>query len=292
MTRLFLMAACAVCVTLGAFTPHLGAQSTTTTPEKSFEVATVKPNKTGDGRVMLGMQPGGRFTATNVPFRMLMRQAFDVQEFQIVGGPDWMRSDRFDVVAKAPEGEAFTADSMRPMLRSLLIERFKLAYRNETREMPIYALIKAREDGKLGANLKPAATDCSAVTRGRRGGGPPPAPPQPGEKIECGFMIGPGRMNVGGMPMSNLAQALSPMVGRIVVDKTELTGTFDYELMYAPEALGGNPPPLINSGPVPIDPNAPTLFTALQEQLGLKLDPQRGPVQVIVVDHVEQPVAD
>ena len=105
-------------------------------------------------------------------------------------------------------------------------------------------------------------------------------------------MIGPGRMNVGGMPMSSLAQALSPMVGRIVLDKTELTGTFDYELMFAPEALGGNPPPLINGGPVPIDPNAPTLFTALQEQLGLKLDSQRGAVQVIVIDHVEQLTAD
>jgi uncharacterized protein (TIGR03435 family) len=261
----------------------------------AFEVASVKPNKTGDGRVMLGMQPGGRFTATNVPLRLLLRQAFNVQDFQIVGGPDWISSDRFDVIAKAPEGSEFSADTMRPMLRSLLVERFRLAFHNETRDMPVYALMKARPDGKLGPGLTPAAVDCAAAGRGRRGGGPP-APPQPGQKLECGFMIGPGRMNVGGMPMTNLAQALSPMVGRIVLDKTELTGSYDYELTYTPEGIAsgfpGGGPPLLNGAPPPIDPNAPTIFTALQEQLGLKLDSQRGPVEVVVIDRLEPPIAD
>ncbi len=117
------------------FDPSLRAQ---TPPNTAFEVASVKPNKSGDGRVMLGMQPGGRFNATNVPLRLLLRQAFNVQDFQIVGGPDWLGSDRFDVVAKAPDGVEFTADAMRPMLRSLLVERFKLAFHNETRDMPVY----------------------------------------------------------------------------------------------------------------------------------------------------------
>ena len=257
----------------------------------AFEVASVKPNKTGDGRVMVGMQPGGRFNATNVPLRLLLRQAFNVQDFQIVGGPDWIASDRFDVVAKAPDGVPFSADVMRPMLRSLLTERFKLAFHNETRDMPIYALLKARPDGKLGTGLTPATVDCAAA--GRRGGGPPPAPPQPGQKLECGMMIGPGRLNAGGMPMSNLATALAPQVGRIVIDKTELTGNYDFELTYAPEALGGGgAPPLVNGNPIPVDPNAPNLFTALQEQLGLRLDSQRGPVDVVVIDRLEQPVAD
>jgi uncharacterized protein (TIGR03435 family) len=257
----------------------------------AFEVASVKPNKTGDGRVMLGMQPGGRFNASNVPLRLLLRQAFNVQDFQIVGGPDWIASDRFDVVAKAPDGVEFTADTMRPMLRALLTERFKLAFHNETRDMAVYALMKARPDGKLGAGLTPAAVDCAG--RGRRGGGPPPPPPQPGQKMECGLMIGPGRLNAGGMPMSNLATALAPQVGRIVLDKTELTGNYDFELTYAPEAIGGvGAPALINGGAVPVDPNAPNLFTALQEQLGLKLDSQRGPVEVVVIDRLEQPVAD
>jgi uncharacterized protein (TIGR03435 family) len=295
MTRLILTAACAAFVSL-MFLPlaHLNAQSTSS-DDKAFEVATVRPNKGGDGRVMLGVQPGGRFTATNVPVRMLIRQAFNVQEFQIVGGPDWMGSDRFDVVAKAADGVEFTADVMRPMLRSLLADRFKLTVRNETRDMPIYALVKAREDGKLGPNLKPAAVDCAAVMRGRRGT-PPPATPQPDQRMECGFMMGPGRMNVGGMPMTNLAQALSPQVGRIVLDKTDLPGNYDFELVYSLEGLGsifpGGGPPLINGAPPAIDPNTPTIFTALQEQLGLKLDSQRGAVDVVVIDRIEQPTAD
>src|SRR4030095_3452432 len=122
------------------------------------------------------------------------------------------------------------------MLRSLLVERFKLASHKETREMPIYALMKARADGKLGPGITTAAVDCASVMRGRRGG-PPPAPPQPGQKLECGLMIGPGRRNAGGTAMSNLAQSLSPLVGRVVLDKTELTGSYDFELAYSPEGL-------------------------------------------------------
>jgi uncharacterized protein (TIGR03435 family) len=288
MTRLILMVA--ACGTLASplllldWSLHAQAPAAT-----AFEVASVKPNKAGDGRVMIGLQPGGRFNATNVPLRLLLRQAFNVQEFQLVGAPDWAGSDRFDVVAKAPDGD-FNADVMRPMLRSLLAERFHLAVHNETRDMPVYALVKARADGRLGPNMMPAAVDCAAM-RGRRGGGPPPAPPQPGQKMECGFMIGPGRMNAGGMGTTNLAQSLSPLVGRIVLDKTDLTGSYDFELTYSPEGLAGLPP-LLNGGPPPVDPNAPTIFTALQEQLGLKLDSQRGAVDVVVIDRVEQPVAD
>jgi uncharacterized protein (TIGR03435 family) len=290
MRRLILMAIASATFVTPAFLvgPSLRAQA----PANAFEVTSVRPNKTGDGRVMVGMQPGGRFTATNVALRLLLRQAFNVQDFQIVGGPDWIVSDRFDVIAKAPDGAEFTADTMRPMLRSLLAERFKLMFHNETRDMPIYALMKARTDGKLGTGLTPAAIDCAAAARGRRGA-PPPAPPQPGQKMECGMMIGPGRLNAGGMPLSNLATALAPQVGRIVLDKTELTGNYDFELTYAPEAIGSvGGPALLNGGPVAVDPNAPNLFTALQEQLGLKLDSQRGPVDVVVIDRIEQPAAD
>ena len=107
------------------------------------------------------------------------------------------------------------------------------------------------------------------------------------------MMIGPGRLNAGGMPMSNLATTLAPQVGRIVLDKTDLTGTYDFELTYAPDTIGrAGGPPLINGAPVPADPNAPNIFTALQEQLGLKLDSQRGSVDVVVIDRVEQPTAD
>jgi uncharacterized protein (TIGR03435 family) len=239
---------------------------------------------------MLGVQPGGRFTATNVPLKMLLRQAYNVQDFQVVGGPDWLGSDRFDVVAKAPE-EGLNFESMRPMLRSLLADRFKLKVHDETRQMPIYALVKARSDGALGPALKPSSIDCAAFVGGRRGGGPPPAPPQPGQQVDCGFIIGIGKMSVGGMPIEQLARALSPMVGRIVLDKTGLTGNYSYEFTYSPEQIVGLPP-LLNGEAVTVDPNTPSIFTALQEQFGLKLDSGRGAVEVLVIDSAEQPTAD
>ena len=289
MTRLILTSAAIAAFAIPAFLTGSPLKAQAPPADLTFDVASVKPNKSGDGRVLLGIQPGGRFTATNVPARMLLRQAYNVQDFQIVGAPDWMGSDRFDVIAKAPGGD-YNGEQMRPMLRALLAERFKLTAHNETREMPVYVLMKARSDGKLGAKLTPAAVDCAAA-RGRRGGGPPPAPPQPGQRIECGFMIGLGRMSAGGMPILELARTLSQQVGRVVLDKTELTGNYDFELTYAPQQLAG-PAPLLNGAPPPVDPDAPSLFTALQEQLGLKLDTQRGPVEVLVIDRVEQPTAD
>jgi len=290
MNRLMVILASCTAVGLVAAGPVLEAQ-TPQADTAAFEVASVKPNKTGDGRIGIGISPGGRFTATNVATRILVRQAYNVQDFQIVGAPDWVGSDRFDVVAKAPEGDV-TGDQMRPMLRALLEERFKLTAHMETRDMPIYALVKARADGKLGPALAPAATDCTAA-RGRRGGGPPPAPFQPGQKLDCGMMIGIGRINAGGMPMSELARTLSSQVGRVVLDKTGLSGGYDFEMNYAPEQLGGGGPPLqLNGAPPPVDPNAPNLFTAIQEQLGLKLESTRGQVEVLVIDRIEQPTTD
>jgi uncharacterized protein (TIGR03435 family) len=275
-------------------TPHLAAQSTAPAQASSetsdFEAASVKPNTSGDSPIQVGVQPGGRFSASNVPLRMLIRLAYNLQDYQIVGGPDWLASDHFDVAAKAPEGE-FTFATMRPILRSLLEERFTLVIHNETRQMPIYALVKARGDGSTGPSLSASTVDCAEIDlqRGRRGGGPPPVPIQAGQPIDCGFIIGPGRMSVGGMPISNLAMALSPMVGRIVMDRTGLAGTYSYELTYSPEQLGGRPPQPLNAAPPAIDPNMPSIFTALQEQLGLKLESDRGPVEVLVIDSVAQP---
>jgi len=260
----------------------------------TFEVASVKPNKSGDGRVMMALPPTGRITATNIPARLLLQQAFQVQPFQIIGAPNWTTSDRFDIVAKAPDGTA--PELYRPMIRNLLVDRFKLKAHMETREMPTYALVVARADGKLGPNLAPAKVDCEALARGRRGGGPPPAPPQPGQPIECGFMVGIGAMNAGGMAMADLARSLSQFVNRFVIDKTGLNGRYDFQLSYTPEGRGlpGLPPgaPPVGAEPAAADPNGASLFTALQEQLGLKLDSQKGPVDVLVIDSIEQPTED
>jgi uncharacterized protein (TIGR03435 family) len=232
---------------------------------------------------------------------LLITFAYQIQPFQLQGSPSWLSSDRFDIVAKAdgeiplgPQGTPGTPSRLQLMVRSLLADRFHLVTHPETREMPIYALVLARSDGKLGANLKPAKTDCAAA-RGRRAGGPPPAPPQPGQPIDCGFMIGFGSMSVGGMPIVELARTLSQQLGRVVLDKTGLTGAYDFTMTYAPEGRGGPPglgPPPGAPEPPPVDPNAPTLTTALQEQLGLKLDSQRGPVEMLVIDRVEPPTED
>src|SRR6266705_3108674 len=175
--------------------PQLGAQGPQgATPAPAFEVASIKPNTSGDGRIMLGNQPG-RFTATNVTLRLLIRNAYQLQDFQISGGPGWLASDHFDIVAKIeagvqdamPIGPPVPGQGPTPlqlMLRSLLTERFKLAVHSETKEQPIYALVLARSDGRLGPDLKKSETDCAALMAAMRGRGPgrgipPPGPPQP-----------------------------------------------------------------------------------------------------------------
>lgn len=270
-----------------------------------FEVASVKPNKSGDGRVMIGVQPGGRFTATNVPLRLLIRNAYQLQDFQIIGAPDWLSSDRFDIAAKAENddaGDPFRAEKQgepsrgQLMLRALLAERFKLVAHNENREMPIFALVLARGDGKLGPQLQKSTTDCEAIMaagRGRgRGAQPPPGPAQLGDRVPCGIRIAPGNMAVGGSTLTQFANSLGMFVGRVVVDRTGLSGAYDFNLTWTPDQMANRPPgapePLVNG--VPVDPNGPSIFTAVQEQLGLKLDSQKGPIAVLVIDRVEHPI--
>ena len=271
----------------------------------AFEVASIKPNNSGDGRVMLQNQPG-RFAATNVTLKMLIRNAYQLQEFQITGGPSWIGSDHFDIIAKI---EATDADSQAPppqpgaipgqdptrlqlMLRTLLADRFKLQVHEETKDQPIYALVLARSDGRLGPSLKKSDVDCAALMAASRGRGMPP-PPAPGAPMPCGIRMGFGTMAVGGATLANLATSLSMMVGRVVTDKTGLSGAYDMNLTWTPDQMPARPPgapdgpPRVNG--VEIDPNGPSIFTAVQEQLGLKLDAQRGPVNVLVIDRAEKP---
>jgi uncharacterized protein (TIGR03435 family) len=266
---------------------------------QTFEVASVKPNTSGDLRVMFGMRPGGRFTATNVPLRELIRMAYGLQNFQIQGGPDWLGSERFDVVAKAegdlpPMAPGGPPNPLLLMVQSLLQERFKLTVHRETKEMPIYALVIARSDKRLGPQLRPSETDCAALmaARGAAGGPPPPPPIKPGERPQCGMFMGMARIAAGGVPTLQLAMSLSQRVGRIVVDRTGLAGMYDFEVDFTPDQLPQGPPPPGAPPLPPIDPNGPSLFTALQEQLGLKLDSDRGPVEVLIIDSVERPTPD
>ena len=266
-------------------------------PRPAFEVASVRPNTSGDGMIRLGIQPGGRFTATNVPLRVLIRNAYQVQDFQIVDAPDWIRSERFDIVAKAeadvPPGPiGGPPGPMQLMLQSLLAERFKLVLHTEQRELPIYALVLARSDGRLGSQLRASTVDCVEVIKAARGRGAPPPPLTPGERPMCGMRIGPGQLGGGGIPLDAFSGLLSQFVQRVVVDRTGLAGSFDIDLSWTPDQLPqGGPPPGAPPLP-PIDPNGPSIFTAVQEQLGLKLESTRGQVDVLVIDSVARPTPD
>jgi bla regulator protein BlaR1 len=263
----------------------------------TFEVASVKPNHSGDGRVMFQNQPGGRYTATNVTLRLLIRQAYQLQDFQIIGGPSWLNDDHYDIVAKADpaqqdaRGGLQRGDGPTPiqlMIRALLAERFNLVVHNEKRDLPIYGLILARSDGRLGPDLKKSETDCAALLAAARGrGGALPPPPGPGQPMPCGVRIGPGNLVMGGSSLSQLASSLSMFVGRVVLDRTGLTGPFDINLTWTPDQMPQRPPGAPD--PPPLDPSGPSIFTAVQEQLGLKLDSQRGPVDVLVIDRAEHP---
>ena len=303
--RILVVFVCAGAAFIASSDGGLRAQAPAPPGDKpKFEVASVRPNTSNDGKVMLGVQPGGRFTAVNVPAWDLIRQAYSLQRSQIVGGPDWLETARFDVTAKAEGdiprmGPGGPAGPLNFMLQDLLEDRFKLAAHRETREMPIYALVLARADKKLGEGLHASTVDCEAFRgRGRGGPGGPGGPdgrgrglPAPGERPTCGMMIGPGQVTAGGMPIANLALMLSQMTQRIVEDRTGLTGNFDIDLTFTPERMPqGAPPPGVQLPP--IDPNGPSVFTAVQEQLGLKLESTRGPVEVLVIDHVERPTPD
>src|ERR1051326_3414072 len=296
MSKSILMAA----LTAAALALPSAQQERSSDKPPQFEVASIKPNKSGDGRVMIGMQPGGRFTATNVPLRMLIRNAYQLQDSQLVGGPDWITNERYDISAKAEDGVVSGPQPpmgqpgpIQLMLRALLAERFKLVVHNEDREMPIFALVLNRPDGKLGPQLTKSDVDCAAMMgRGRGNGRGPIPPPEPGQPMPCGIRIGFGNMAVGSAPMSQVAASLSQFAGRIVVDKTGLTGAYDMNLTWTPDNMPQRPPgapePLVNG--VPIDPNGPSLFTAVQEQLGLKLESQKAPIKVLVIDRAERPV--
>jgi uncharacterized protein (TIGR03435 family) len=217
-------------------------------------------------------------------------------EGQIIGGPGWLDTDRFDIAAKMMP--MTTAEDMLAMVRALLADRFKLQTHSETRELSVYALVPARSDGRLGNEMRPAGVDCDALREAQRHGtAPAPARREPGKPLPpCTTTIGFGsfaRIESGGMTIAQLVSALSQLTGRPVLDRTGLSGYFALKLEFAADAgVGsplGSPPP----GPLPAASiDTPSLFAAIQEQLGLKLDARREPIEVLVIDGVEQPTPD
>jgi uncharacterized protein (TIGR03435 family) len=315
---------CVVCLALtwGVTRASLQSQSPPAAPAASFEVASVKPsdpNASNSPMSFPSMRPQGQdgMVISNMPLRLLVRFVYAVQDFQIIGGPSWQMSSKFDITAKAAEGTAKGTPDMMPMLKSLLADRFKLRTHTESREMPIYALVVARSDGKLGQDIKPSTSDCSNAAADARkraeelakgGAAAFMAMLAKGEKIPCTMMpaINPSNPAAGfglradGQPMTSLTQLLTQATGRVVLDKTGLTGLYDWELRFDPTVFMALLPQLgINipgagAGATANSPfaDSPSLLTALQEQLGLKLDSQRGPVEVLVIDSAEMPQPD
>jgi bla regulator protein blaR1 len=232
---------------------------------QSFDVASIKPDSpggvsTGDFRLL----PGGRLSAEKVVLRFFIQNAYGLKPFQLSGGPDWISSQGYDIEAKA-EGNPSNAQ-MQKMMQTLLEDRFKLKYHRETKEMPVYTLAVAKgglklpdpKDGSDRATIRISRMTGVLLT---------------GEKLT----------------IAELTRVLSNLLKRTVIDKTGFTGTFAAHLSFAlDDTLAGLP----HFPDAPDDPSIPSVFVAIEEQLGLKLESTKGPVEILVIDHIERPTAN
>jgi bla regulator protein blaR1 len=230
---------------------------------QSFETASIKPSKAAGEGMHMQSNAGGLYTAENITLKNLIMQAYDVREHQLAGLPDWIGSQRYDITAR-PESYAETRKvdntQMKTMLQAMLAERCRLAVHRETKEGPVYSLVVA----KGGPKLQDAGPDKKGV----------------------GMSAGRGMLQGHENTTAMIARALSDRVARTIVDNTGLTGNYNFTLKWMPDAdkapgLGLPEPSATADGP--------SLFTAIQEQLGLKLEPAKGPVEILVIDHVEKP---
>jgi bla regulator protein blaR1 len=275
---------------LGA--PRLRAQAPARSADApTFQTTSIEPNGSGDTRMTLMPQPGGRLTATNVTVAALIRFAYDLPDFQVSGGPNWLTSDRFDILANA-KGDPPVAQQ-RLMLRRVLEERFKLVAHTEMRVLPIYALVLARSDGEVGPRIRRSDAECARIAQPTSDSGvglsPLDGPP-------CGFFgfapgtdfpSGRGGLAFRGLTMPTLAKRLVPMVRRNVIDQTGLAGQFDAEFDFIAELPLPPPPPGL---PNPFSGTQFTsVFTVFPEQLGLRLDARQGSVEVLVIDRADKP---
>jgi len=282
---------------------HVLTAQTPLSPE--FEAASIKQTTSVNARRNLAVTPGGRFAATFTTLRELVTLAYTLpsgrvrHDSQISGGPSWINSDHFDVVAKAAgmpagfnsnvaagaavEDEVDAIEQVRLMLRTLLADRFKLTVHTKIMNRPVYALVVARPDGRIGPQLHKIDIDCAALRdRVQRS-----APPEP-DKAGCGGfkLLGPGRLTGHAVTMSLLAVSLPRSVGRIVLDRTNLIGVFDLDLEWTPEQASSS------GASVALPTDGVSIFTAVQEQLGLKLESTQSPVDVLVIDRVQKPTLD
>lgn len=262
--------------------------------DKRFEVASIKPNKSGSGGMALMMEPG-RFTATNIPIRLIIKFAYNLQsDAQLTGGPGWINSEKYDIEGKESDsfvesmkGHSFeeAAQHTRLMVQSMLVDRFNLKLKREMKKLPVYALIVASHGPKLAETRRTPL-------------------PRVGGKFTASHefrgiqFVGLGHIKGSAATTGLLADELTKQLGRLVVDDTGLKGHYDFVLKWTPEenqklllmrATGGNP---TIDKIAPAEPSSPSIFTAVQEQLGLKLKAERAPVDVLVIEHIDRPSAN
>lgn len=256
----------------------------------SFEVASIKGNSTSRPRV--ADDPGGRFVATGVPLQVIMGFAYRGTAVEFAAKPGWADSDLWDIEAKAPEGavpprtgppDMSKPDTIGLMVQSLLEDRFQMKMHRETRAVPMYEVRVA----KGGLKIK-LSEDQTAPAR-------PDGPPRGGGAPRGGMRMARGDFEGSAVSMANIVLTLGQLAGRPAIDKTGVTGLYDFRLQWTPDGFSG-PLPFEPRGaatpPPPADPSSPSLITAIQEQLGLRLELTKGLVEVLVVDSLQKPSAN
>ena len=267
-------------------------------PQAAFEVTSVRLNTSGETRASMQFTPAGDFTAVNQPVRVLLNIGYQIPLFRVEGMPDWFTTERYDVTAKAPAGLSMQpfAEVRGQLLRSLLELRFGLKARVVTKEVEAMILTVARADGRLGPRFRVSQVDCEVAIAAARGRGATPVPGAPREPVCALGGASGGRPDQGyaaticgrAVTMAQIAQGLSGVYQRPVVDRTGLQERFDFELLFTPDTPGG--PGIAfgaNCGTPPGD--RPSLSTAIQEQLGLRIRADSAPAEVLVIDGAQRP---
>jgi uncharacterized protein (TIGR03435 family) len=224
---------------------------------ETFEVASIRPSRNSSAGSNFDSAPGGRLTATNITVKYLIRLAYDVKDYQIERAPGWVDSEQYDIAAKSASGRNTGLEEEKSMLRDLLANRFQMATHRETKQMQVYLLVV----GKNGPKLKESNASRTTTRKG------------------CGHLAGTR------LTMDVIATILSRQFERDVLNRTDFPGKYDFQLDWTPDA---GPCPAAE-GPDGATANLPSIFTAVQQQLGLKLESSKGPVEILVIDHVERP---
>ena len=247
--------------------------------QKLVEVASVRRHAPAENaQWLIAPEPGGR-VRLRLTAERLVAVAFRLQLDQVVSAPAWARSDLYEIVVKLREGSAVNIDTIGPIAREIAADRFALKTHEETRELPVYLLVRSRADGTPGSRLKQAQVDCTLRTPVAR----TPDQPLPPEYTRCGLSQRPGVISMSGFPVDPFVRVLSNLVGRVVVNQSGLEGNWDLDLEFAPD---------LSSDGAGAATDRPSIFAALTEQLGLKLEAARAPVPVIAIDEIRRPAED